>query len=184
VTRDCQNLDAYLDGELSPGDNALFAAHLAGCPACREAIDEQLWIDGLLRAPAIAQLEAPSAALVASFRGALARRIYFSQRAAGAAAAAAILFATLGWFVAQSSPPDDSGRINAVVHDVATPDAAPPAATFVGGPDVIAVPVPSLHPDVTIVRLYPVCEPQYSAQASLDQTTMGDDLAWPNLNGG
>ena len=45
-----------------PGEAARFAAHLDDCPTCREAVDEQQWIDGLLRAR-IAQLETPPPAV-------------------------------------------------------------------------------------------------------------------------
>jgi anti-sigma factor RsiW len=185
VTNDCHNLDAYLDGELAPGDAAHFAVHLATCPMCREAVDEQLWIDGLLRCPATAQLETPSPALVQSFRDALARRIHIRRWAAwSAAAAAAVLIVAIGWTAKLNRQADGTGAVEVAVNDVVAPQVERPAATFVAGPDVIAVPVASPDPNVTIVRLYSVYEPDYSAQASLDQTTTGDEFTWPDLNGG
>jgi hypothetical protein len=59
-----------------------------------------------------------------------------------------------------------------------------PMATFVGDSDLIVVPVASHAPDVTVVRVYPVYEPDYSAQASVEPTSAGDSSAWPDLNGG
>ena len=47
VTNDCHNLDAYFDGELAPGERCTFRGPPRTCPTCREAIDEQHWIDGL-----------------------------------------------------------------------------------------------------------------------------------------
>lgn len=176
MRNDCHNLDAFLDGELAPGESASFAAHLDQCPTCRVAVDEQQWIDGLLRAPAIAQRETTPAALVESFRGALARRIQFRRLTFGVAAA--VLLVAVGWTLKLNRQADGTRPIEVAVSDMK------PAATFVGGPDVIVVPVASQHPDVTIVRVFPVYEPDYSSQASLEQSTSGDEFAWPNLNGG
>ena len=64
------------------------------------------------------------------------------------------------------------------------PQVEKPASTFVAGPDVIAIPVASPSPDVTIVRVYPIYEPDYAAQVSLDQFSLGDEFALPDLNGG
>jgi hypothetical protein len=47
-------------------------------------------------------------------------------------------------------------------------DAESPRATFVGGPDVLVVPVASRHPNVTIVRVYPTYQPSYDAQANAE----------------
>ena len=183
MNQECDNLDGYLDGELTPGEGARFAAHLTDCPACREAVDEQQWIDGLLRAPAIAQLESPPAALVESFRGAIARRLQISRLAIGAAAAA-VLIVAVGWMVKLNRQADGGREWRVAVSNDVLPVFDEPTATFVGGPDVIVVPVESGHADVTIVRVYPVFEPDYSAQASLDQITSGDEFSWPDLNGG
>jgi anti-sigma factor RsiW len=42
-------LSAYLDGELSAGEQAAVADHLAGCPWCREELAATTWPRGLLR---------------------------------------------------------------------------------------------------------------------------------------
>ena len=51
----CGKLDAYFDGELAPSEQATFNAHLAACAACREAIEQQRWVDELLRSDDAAQ---------------------------------------------------------------------------------------------------------------------------------
>ena len=48
----CGELDAYFDGELSGDEQHAFVAHLNQCPACREAVDRQHWIDSLLQSKA------------------------------------------------------------------------------------------------------------------------------------
>jgi anti-sigma factor RsiW len=53
----CRRLDAYIDGELSREIRGLFVAHLDQCSACREAIDQQRWIDSVLTSAAAAELE-------------------------------------------------------------------------------------------------------------------------------
>lgn len=46
----CENLEAYLDGELSAAESAAFDAHAAGCSACRQQIERQLRLRARLRA--------------------------------------------------------------------------------------------------------------------------------------
>jgi anti-sigma factor RsiW len=186
VNCDCHYLEDYLDGELAPGESARFAAHLDQCPTCREVVDEQQWIDGLLRAPASAQLETPSTALLESFRGAVARRLQFPRWAVGVAAAAAVLLVAVGWIVTLTRHADGVGA--AAIPDVAAierDDEVLRGATFVGGPDVIVVPVASPHPEVTIVRIFPTYRPDISDQAGASLSSGDDDLGWPKLfNGG
>jgi hypothetical protein len=45
-----------------------------------------------------------------------------------------------------------------------------PRAVFVAGPDVIAMPVASRHPNVTIVRVYPTYQSSLAAQAASDDS--------------
>jgi hypothetical protein len=179
-------MDAYLDGELTPGETARFAAHLDTCPACREAVDEQHWIDDLLRTPAIAQLETAPPALAQSFRKARARRLQIRRLVVGAAAAAVLLVA-VGWAakVNRHAVGTRAGVVGA--SDAVAPDMAEPAATFIGGPDVIAVPIASQSPDVTIVRIYATV-PSFAAYptgANSDSDSSFDERARPEVfNGG
>jgi hypothetical protein len=41
--------------------------------------------------------------------------------------------------------------------------AIPPRAVVIGGSDMIAVPIESPYPDITIVRMYPVYQPAFAA---------------------
>ena len=189
MINDCNNLDAFLDGEFAPGENARFAAHLDQCPTCREAVDEQQWIDGLLRSPAIAQLKTPPPTLVETYRTSLARRHQHIRVVAGGLATAAMVLIAVGWTAklnrqAVGPTGHDVAEVAVAPTDSQEPMPAVQPATFVGGPDVIVVPIVSKHPDVTIVRVYPIYEPDYAAQANLDQSTPGDEFAWPDLNGG
>ena len=55
---DCENLDAFLADDLSPSEVSRFTAHLHECASCRDAVDQQGWIDGLLSSPILTELEA------------------------------------------------------------------------------------------------------------------------------
>jgi predicted anti-sigma-YlaC factor YlaD len=183
-------LDAYLDGDLAPGERWRFAAHLDECPNCREAVGEQQWIDDLLRAPAIAQREMPSPALVESVRAALARRFrYWRVAAVGAAAAAAVALIVWGWSVTPNRPAVGPRMIHVASDRGATPQEmaaspAPPSSMFVSNSAVIVMPVASRSPDVTIVRVYPVFEPQLTAEASVDDFSAPAELARPDFSRG
>jgi hypothetical protein len=125
------------------------------CPACRDAIDEQRWIDTLLRSSAAYEEPAP-ATILESFRGSRSRRRKAMLAACGLAAAAVLLMAA-GWTVLRSRQAIGPTAAEVAISDDpghAEPPAKPPRATFVGGPDLIVVPVQSPHPDVTIVRVY------------------------------
>ena len=50
-TLDCEQLEAYLVGDLSNAEFAEFEAHLSSCGECRGAVDQQRWMDRLLRSP-------------------------------------------------------------------------------------------------------------------------------------
>jgi anti-sigma factor RsiW len=183
VTHNCHHLDAYFDGELAPADRASFECHLASCPECREAIDEQNRIDALLGGSALANLEAPPPALVEQVGRTLHRRRRFARLAACglAASAAAVLLVGIAWTTGYSRP---EAALGPPVSAAPVQNDSEPWATFVGGPDVIVMPIESESPDVTIVRVYPVFEPDFSDQVSLDPIAAGDGFAWPELNGG
>lgn len=221
---DCDNLDACLAGELSHDAASCFAAHLAACDDCRTVLDQQRWIDELLQSPMAAELEAPPAAVLRSFRVAVERRRRRKFVAAGLAAAAVLVIA-VGWTVIalnrQTNEPGDV-TLNRIAANRAADEPSPdpsqdgrgelvgssnergelfsapngtggvePRATFIGGPDVLVVPVVSRHPNVTIVQVYPVYQPEYAVQASAALPSVTDDFLWiddlndlNDLNGG
>jgi hypothetical protein len=186
---DCENLDAFLTDDLSPGEMSRFTAHLHECESCRDAIDQQRWIDGLLRSPLAAEPESPPATILTRVASRAARRRRQTQFAACGLAAAAALAVAIGWTVKLNR--QASGPTAVVVNDVAEIHAPkpsitePPRATFVGGSDVLVVPVESRHPNVTIVRIYPTYQPDYAAQVNAESPAAADELVWPfELNGG
>ena len=58
------DVEAYVDGELTPARRASFAAHLDACAPCREALDAQQWLGQALRSLPRAE---PSADFAARF---------------------------------------------------------------------------------------------------------------------
>lgn len=46
----CENLEAYIDSELSAAESAAFDAHMAGCPSCRKQAADYLRLRTELRA--------------------------------------------------------------------------------------------------------------------------------------
>jgi anti-sigma factor RsiW len=153
----CSNLDNYLLGDLSPADAAAFAEHLDGCEDCREAIDEQQWIDDLLQTSSRLETEVPPQYIAAELRVVVASRESFRRLAVGIAlATAAALLIAATWVL--HHPSASLPQHVATTTDVPTAP-EPRQATFVAGGDTIAVPVKSRHPDVTIVRVYSTFQP-------------------------
>ena len=165
----CERLDAFLGGDLSQSAESAFAAHLDQCAACREAVDQQAWIEGLLRSREAAELEAAPA--VRAFP--LHERRRPTRRRLTAAAAAVLVAASMFFFLnsrraelgeGPPAPPSHSeaptAMANAERPSPSTPLheqqlAEPPVATFVSTGPAIALPSASRSPNVTVVTLYP-----------------------------
>jgi anti-sigma factor RsiW len=157
---DCDQLDDFLTGELPAGEAAQFAEHLTSCDNCRAAMEEQRWIDSLLRSPVAAQINSPSPALVAGVRAA----IQTSRQRAGlfvAGLAAAVLLIAAGWVAIGRSHLSEPGPLAAIDGDGQVAEAAvvPARATVVGGPNTLVLPLDSRWPNVTIVRVYAAYQP-------------------------
>jgi predicted anti-sigma-YlaC factor YlaD len=153
----CSNLDNYLLGDLSPADAAAFAEHLGGCEECREAFDQQQWINDLLQGSSQLDAEVPPPHIAAELRAATVRRESFRKRAITIAfASAAALLVAVTWLL--NHPTGNTPQHVATTTDVPTAP-EPPYAMFVAGGDAIAVPIKSRHPDVTIVRVYSTFQP-------------------------
>jgi anti-sigma factor RsiW len=153
----CPNLDNYLLGDLSPADEAAFAEHLHNCDDCREAIDEQQWIDNLLQASSQLETEIPPPHIASELRVVAASRESHRNRAVAIAlATAAALLIAATWLLNHPTGtlPERVATTNQVPN---IPEA--PHAVFVAGSGAIAVPVESRHPDVTIVRIYSMFQP-------------------------
>ena len=190
MSHDCENLDPFLSDDLSDEATEHFEAHLAHCAVCRDAVDRQRWIDGLLTSPERIELESLPTALPYSMRTSIAWRRRKTSALACGLAAAAVLVVAVGWTALLSGQARGpgvremaSGPIG-VAEPSPRPSVAgretgePPRATFVGGPDVIVVPVESRHPDVTIVRLFPTYKPSLASKAN------GESSDADHFNGG
>jgi hypothetical protein len=158
---DCSKLDAFLADDV-PVDEALrFKSHLEECGACREAIDVQNWVDGLLQSPVRIQIERTPATILDSFHTSLSHRHRRVWQAACGLAAAAVLIIAVGWLELnrQASLPSISRvRDVAVAKTVHATAPSKPQATFVSSTDAIAVSLESPSADVTIVQVYPTTD--------------------------
>lgn len=168
VNDTCNNLDAYLADDLPRSERAAFESHLDVCPACRDAADQQQWIDVLLQSPARLQLERPPGSILDSFQVSVAQRRRRVVQAACGLAAAAVLLIAVG--LSMNGNQDTSQRDKVATNSIVTVDPSQtprlpePAtttqhpATFVSATDAIAVPVESSYSDVTIVQVYPTTD--------------------------
>ena len=153
---DCNKLDAYLADDL-PVDEALrFESHFEECGACREAIDEQNWVDRLLQSP----VRIP-ATILDSFHPSLSHRRRRVWQAACGLAAAAVLIIAVGWLELNRQarlPSISKVQDVAVAETVQATAPSKPQATFVSSTDAIAVSLESPSADVTIVQVYPTTD--------------------------
>jgi hypothetical protein len=167
----CAWLDAYLDREMRERDALAFESHLTECSACADAVDEQRWMDELLRSAAASELaSAPKAAMIAALNRRRSRKVSIGALAAAALAAAAAwpwlpLLGKEGLgedskTVALSSKPQESTTVadpspSPSLQGRGISDAAPAAATFVSSSDALVVPLASPATNVTVVEVYP-----------------------------
>lgn len=182
---ECEQLDDFLAGALPADVVTRFAGHMQSCTDCRAAIDEQRWIDGLLRSPVHAEIEPPPAELVTAIQTTLTKSRQRAGVFAVGFAAAAVLFVAVGWVVFNGGERAESVRPASVdvaeVRDAIEVEqeevaVAPPRAIVDGGPDMIVVPLESPYPDVTIVRMYPVYQPTFAAHSGVTPQRADDVL--------
>jgi hypothetical protein len=189
---DCQDLDNYLADNLSADAKARFTAHLVDCDRCRDAVDQQRWIDGLLRSPLVMDLETPPGALVACIRARQSQRRRQTRLIACGLAAAAAMVVAVGWTVKlnrQARGITNAKTASAVLTraeiEPSLANAEHPRATVVGGKDVLIVPIESQHPNVTVVRVYPSYRPVYATHSRSPAPASTDEFLWnDDLNGG
>lgn len=158
---DCNKLDAYLADDLPASEALRFESHLEACSACREAIDEQNWVDSLLQSPARIQIEFTPTTILDSVRPSVAHRGRRILQAVYAFAAAAVLLIGLGRFALHRHVvhPKVSARQDIVaIQGVDIPAHLQSQATFDASTDVIAVSLESPSTDVTIVQVYPTTD--------------------------
>jgi predicted anti-sigma-YlaC factor YlaD len=187
MSTDCDNLDAYLAADLSAEGAGRFAAHLECCNDCRDAVDQQRWINALLRDSANEESELPPDDVLVTLRVGIDRRRERTKRFGFALAAAAVLLVAVGWVAlsrrAAEIARDDTDR--PAVASGQQPEAAePPRAAFVSDSGSIAVPVKSRHADVTIVRVYSALQPRYENQTAAFQPEAPVNQDWDNYSTG
>jgi hypothetical protein len=171
VISDCDNLDGYLADELSAEGKFQFAQHVDECDECRQAIEEQRWIDGLLRASASESRELTPASLFESLRTMPARRRPTVRLiACGLAAIAAAIAIAAGWNITWSPNGDEIAVVNddaalerkvqdkPDIQSAIAVDPHRPQATFVSSEDLIVVPLESGDEEVSVVQLYPTTQ--------------------------
>jgi hypothetical protein len=151
-------------------------------------MDEQRWIDGLLRSSAVSISELPRDDMVASLRNSIASRNRQSRLLACGLAAAAMILIAVGWIAIRHHTDHHSVTGAAPVNQIANdrPHSGQlPQATFVTESNVIAVPVASSHPDVTVIRIYPAYEPAQETQTALIEPETQTYDPWDtDTNGG
>jgi hypothetical protein len=153
----CELLDGYLGRWLSEPELQAFVAHLASCPLCRQAVDEQRRFDQLLSQASTLGGLVP-AGLVERIEG----RLVQGQRRrllVRTAALAAVLLLAVGisiWIVKRVAVRPELVRNPPAPAPMAK--TATPVFTRVAlsrGSGLTAVPIESHNPGVTIVWLFP-----------------------------
>jgi anti-sigma factor RsiW len=174
----CSRLDDYLDGGLSAGEREEFVAHLPDCEPCRRAVEEQEHLNRLLARATTEHWPVPAGLLDRVERRARSswrRRVAW---AAGVGVAAAIGCGVVWLAVSPRRPVVDSPAPSLVeAPRPPTPTAAPPPqarVTFGSPDDVIAVPMRSANPAVTIIWVYPVAN--VPSQAAETPASIPEDL--------
>lgn len=182
MSTECENLDAFLADDLPSNDCERYEGHLVACQMCREAVNQQRWIDALLSSPARVEAEPAPPVLTWSVQDSIASQRRKVRLIACGLTAAAVLIIAVGWSIVlnrQARLPavnqiaetsSQIGEPSPALSPIRRGVAAPPGAVFVGGPEVLAVPVASRHPNVTIVRVYPTYQSGLASQAASDDS--------------
>lgn len=95
MTPTCEQLAAFVDGELSPEEAQAFTAHLAGCAECQAALEDQVQASLAVQAAASARASRPPAR--PRFRPSWDRRRVVGFASAAAALVVAVLLAVRPW---------------------------------------------------------------------------------------
>jgi anti-sigma factor RsiW len=146
----CDQLDAYLLDLLEPADRAAFVAHARDCAVCTRELELQRRIDGLLARAEEAEVAPP---LRMRFNRQLrARRL---RRWVGVGAVAAGLLSVAVWRLAPRTLPPSTSIANRATPAAPANLERPIVSVRLSG-NVIALPVETSDPRVTIVWTYPV----------------------------
>jgi len=171
---ECDRLDDYLLGGLSKEETAGFEAHLDGCPACRDELEQQERIDALL-AQGSGQSEPVPAALIDRIEEKYCRsdRRRAARWAWGLSAAAMVLVGLVAWLatggfgtgnrhqpVAQDHPQPKAGGKPVDWPGRDAPPARPLARVSFDDPSgTILVPLETKATNVSVFWIYPTVGP-------------------------
>jgi Putative zinc-finger len=155
----CQLLDDYIAHDLSADERTRFEAHLTGCRACQRVILEETEL-GILLTTAVETLERVPHDLILRTAHRL-RRVRHRRIAGGLAALAAavvvLVFVSRPLFRSDIEPP---APMNQELPPPRLADVGPPKVEvrvrFPRAAGVIALPVASESPHVTLVQVYSV----------------------------
>jgi anti-sigma factor RsiW len=176
----CTNLDGYLQKELSAEEQAIFVAHLETCSRCRRAVQEQEFLDQLL-VRATTQLNLVPEALVDRIEQRLqkGRQRRLLLVLASLATAALVVFCVTAWWHTRS-PALDLPAASSTALAPQSPQPTTPTdpralvhVTFQPRHEVIAVPLKTTNPNVTLIWVYPTATPALPSQ------TPASDSVWP-----
>jgi anti-sigma factor RsiW len=165
VERICEQLDAYLDGDLASDEHAAFHAHLNQCADCSGAVAFQRRTDQLL-AQAVSRPAVDRKLLVRGIdrrvsRARRTRQLCWSGAIAAAASIAVIVSASLWDTKPNGNTVEQPVAVEAHDKPAAFVKARPKAVVTPTDPDeTLVVAMPSTNPNVTIVWVYPTFKPQ------------------------
>jgi ferric-dicitrate binding protein FerR (iron transport regulator) len=165
----CALFDDYVAHDLAAPEHARFEAHLAECAACRQKVEAERYLDSLLA-------EATSGPVPGNLNGRVRRRLEAARRrrmAAGLALlAACALIAVLAGHWLSSRQPVASVPQGHADFEARAPDPSPSPArvrvTFSDPARVLAVPVASDSPRVTVIQVYTALREPAGAERNQD----------------
>lgn len=150
----CARLDDYLDGDLPEIERLDFEAHLTMCETCRQAVELDRRWGGLLAAAgpvAPASLTRNILAVVERHR-----RLRLARAVALIGLAASLAFAVARWNVDRPRVPVARTNDPSASQPIASADQRPEVhITIAPESRLLALPLESKNPQVSIVWLYP-----------------------------
>jgi anti-sigma factor RsiW len=164
----CEMLDDYVAHDLVPPERARFEAHLALCPACRQSVEAERCLDSLLAEAATGPVPEGLSERVRWRLVAARRRRVAAGLSLLAACASAFVLAGHWLTVQQPSTPAPEAKAPSIPPAPEAPPATPQIhVTFRDPARVLAVPVPSDSPHVTLIQIYTgLREPEQSQEIS------------------
>ena len=171
TAKTCEQLDAYLLGDLDSKARAEFERHLSLCDSCRLGAREQTRIDGLIKA-ATEAIGCP-AGLTARISLKRNRRIKRRRAQLVSLIAASLAVGLLGWTLLFPRDAEKPFSEPDLAHEPPIrplkdpiPDAdgnpkeiagkEPPAVRIEFPDDVLSLPIETGDPDITLIQLFPV----------------------------